>query len=67
MPHAQVQFSVGYGYRYGRSGERAFGVGRHVVRAFERVVVVRLVFWDKAVENLLHVGPDVGVGVLVYG
>lgn len=57
------------GYRdvetYAREGR--LGVCRHVVVSFECVGVIRLTFGHNAVEDALHVGAHIGVGVLIDG
>lgn len=57
------------GYRdaetYAREGR--LGVCRHVVVAFEGVGVIRLTFRHNAVEDALHVGAHIRVGVLIDG
>lgn len=40
---------------------------RHVVVAFEGVGVIRLAFGHNAVEDALHVGAHIRVGVLIDG
>ena len=57
------------GYRNGQAyaEQAALGVGGHVVGSFERVVVVRLVFFHKMVHNLFHIATDVRVGIFVDG
>lgn len=51
---------------YARSDQGALGVGHRVVRPFVRVFPVETLGHD-LVENAVHVGPDVGVVVLVQG
>ena len=57
------------GYRdaetYAREGR--LGVCRHVVVAFEGVGVIRLTFGHNAVEDALHVGAHIRIGVLIDG
>ena len=57
------------GYRdvetYAREGR--LGVCRHVVVSFECVGVIRLTFGHNAVEDALHVGAHIRVGVLIDG
>ena len=50
---------------YTREGR--LGVCRHVVVAFEGVGVIRLAFGHNAVEDALHVGAHIRVGVLIDG
>ncbi len=65
LPRAEVQVAVRDGDVEAHAEHAALGMRRHVVRPFERVVVVRGVLRNQVVENLLHVAPHVRVGVLV--
>ena len=65
LPRAEVQAAVRDGDVEAHAEHAALGVRRHVVRPFERVVVVRGVLRNQVVEDLLHVAPHVRVGVLV--
>ncbi len=65
LPCAEVEAATGDGYGDARAYERSFGVGGHVVGAFEGVEVIWLALSDEAVENAFEVGAHVGVGVLI--
>ncbi len=67
LPCAEVQSPPGY-----RNGERrayyaAFRMGGHVVVALHCVQIIRLAFLYYMVEDCLHVGTDIRVGILVDG
>ena len=67
MPCTQIQFTFGYGDIEADACQATFGMGRHVVRTFEDMVVIRLVFFDETVVYFSHVSTHVRVGVLVDG
>ena len=65
LPRAQVQSPVGNGNREAGSHQGRFGMGGHVVPAFQRMVVPGLPFTHQVIENFFHVAPYVRVTVLV--
>ena len=67
LPGAKVEFAVGDGDCEADAEEGAFCVGRHVVGAFQCVLVICFPFLDHVVEDRLHVCADIGVVVLVDG
>ena len=67
LPCAEVEPAPGDGNREFDPGERRFGMGGHVVVAFERMDVVGFALAHQPVENRPEVGAYVGVGVLVDG
>ncbi len=67
MPRAEVEAVIGYRDAEAYAREGRLGVCRHVVIAFKCVGVIRLTFGHNAVEDALHVGAHIRVGVLIDG
>lgn len=67
MPRAEVEAVIGYWNVETYTREGRLGVCRHVVIAFKCVGVIRLTFGHNAVEDALHVGAHIRVGVLIDG
>ena len=65
LPSAEIQSMVRDGNGERNTHERRFGMSRHVVIPFERVLVVGLVFGYQMVENPFHVVSHTGIGILV--
>ena len=65
LPGAQIQASAADGDGEAWPDDARLGMGGHVVSAFERVFVVGLTFLHQVVEDGLHVGAYVGVGIFV--
>lgn len=42
-------------------------MGRHIVQAFHRMVVIRFVFLDQTIHNLIQIGTHIGIGIFVNG
>jgi len=66
LPGAEAEAAAGDGDGEATVGERSLDVGRHVVGAFDGVVVGE-VFGGDGVEGPMEVARDVGIGVLVEG
>lgn len=67
LPNTQVEAAIGDGDGDAAANQGGFGVGGHVVVAFEGVGVEAFAFADQVVEDGGEVGLDVGVGVFVEG
>jgi len=65
LPRPESQFAVADGNRKTRVEKRCLDVSRHVVGAFDRMVVVGLVLRHHLVEMILHIGAYVRTGVFV--
>lgn len=66
LPRAEIQLSFwdGDGQRY--ACQCRLSMGRHIVGAFERVLIIRLIFRHEMIHDALHVAPNVGVGIFIY-
>lgn len=65
LPDSHVQTSVGDGDGQADATQRRLCMGRHVVGSFQCMLILWTVLWDEAVEDGLHVGPHVWVGILI--
>ena len=67
MPSTEIEAAVRDGDSEADSAEDGLGVCRHIVQAFEGMLVVGTAFGNQAVEDGLHIGTHIGVAVLVDG
>lgn len=67
LPGTEIQFPVRDGNGQAHSEQRAFGMGRHIVPAFHDMFIIRLVFLDDVVHDLVQVGAHIRIGILVDG
>ncbi len=65
LPGAELQPTVGDGDGELSLGQRAFDVGRHVVRSFVVVAVERDILWYDAMQKSIEVAPDIGRCILL--
>ena len=67
LPGAQVQPTVRDRDGQTHAEKRTFGMGRHVVGAFQHVVIVGFSLPDQMVQDFLHVASHVGIGIFIDG
>ena len=65
LPGSQIQAAIGDGNRQADSEQRAFGMSRHVIKAFHRVSVVWLSLLDHVIQDRIHIRPDIRIKILV--
>ena len=65
LPCSQIQAAIrnGNGEAYSKKG--AFGMSRHIVQAFHGMVIIRFVFFDQVVHDLIQIGTHIGIGIFV--
>ena len=66
LPSAEVQSVVSDGDGEAHPKKRAFGMGGHIVGAFQNMVIISLILFYEVVHNPIHVAAHVGVVILVY-
>lgn len=66
LPCAQVKSAIGDGYGYAHATQCALGMCWHVIGTFKDVIIVGLIFLYQMIHYLFHVGPYIGVGILIY-
>ena len=67
LPSAEVESVVSDGDGEAHPKKRAFGMGGHIVGAFQNMVIISLILFYEVVHNPIHVAAHVGIGILVDG
>ncbi len=65
MPGAEVQTAIGDGDGDANTAKCRFGVGRHIVCTFQRMLVLWTVLRNQAVEDGFHIHANIGIAVFV--
>ena len=65
LPSSQVQLAIGDGDGDADTTQRRFGVGRHIVGTFQRMLILRTILRNQAVEDSFHIHANIRVTVLV--
>ena len=65
LPSAEVQAAIGDGDGDADTAQCRFGMGWHIVGTFQRMLVLRAILRNQAVENRFHIDTNIRVAVLV--
>ena len=65
LPCAEVQTAIGDGDGDADTAQCRFGVSRHIVGTFQRMLILRTIFGHEAVEDGFHIHANIGIAVLV--
>ena len=65
LPCAEVQTAIGDGDGDADTAQCRFGVSRHIVGTFQRMLILRTILRNQAVEDSFHIHANIRVAVLV--